>query len=75
MARKKSTGKTKKRTSMFLSSEALKASAKKAEKLGISRGMYLEQLVRVDTGLGVGVELNDKPELSAVAPATQSVFA
>lgn len=53
---------------MFLSSEVLKASAKKAEKLGISRGMYLEQLVRVDTGLGVGVELNEsvKPEPASV---------
>lgn len=60
MARKPSKNKTKTRTSMFISTEALKASAKKAAKLGISRGLYLEQLIRKDTGLGVGVDLNDE---------------
>lgn len=66
MARKKSTGATKKRTSMFLSAEVLKASARKAEKLGISRGMYLEQLIRRDTGLGVGVDLRKPAEPASV---------
>ena len=55
----KTKGKT--RTSMFISTEALKASAKKAAKLGISRGLYLEQLIRRDTGLGAGVDLNGDP--------------
>lgn len=57
----KTKGKT--RTSMFISTEALKASAKKAAKLGISRGLYLEQLIRRDTGLGVGVDLNEEPSV------------
>lgn len=60
MAKKPSKNKSKTRTSMFISTEALKASAKKAAKLGISRGLYLEQLIRKDTGLGVGVDLNDE---------------
>lgn len=58
-AKKSSKNKGKTRTSMFISNDALKASAKKADKLGISRGMYLEQLIRADTGLGVGVALNE----------------
>lgn len=61
MAKKPSKNKSKTRTSMFISTEALKASAKKAAKLGISRGLYLEQLIRKDTGLGVGVDLDDEP--------------
>lgn len=60
MAKKPSKNKSKTRTSMFISTEALKASAKKAAKLGISRGLYLEQLIRKDTGLGVGVDLDDE---------------
>ena len=51
--------KGKKRTSLWLSNDALKASAKRADKLGISRGLYLEQLIRRDTGLGVGVDLDE----------------
>ena len=62
-ARKPSKNKGKTRTSMFISKEALKASAAKAAKLGISRGLYLEQLIRRDTGLGVGVILDDKPSV------------
>lgn len=61
--KKQSKTKGKTRTSMFISTEALKASAKKAAKLGISRGLYLEQLIRRDTGLGVGVDLNDEPSV------------
>lgn len=57
--------KGKKRTSLWLSNEALKASAKKADKLGISRGLYLEQLIRRDTGLGVGVDLDETPSVFA----------
>lgn len=57
---KSNKNKGKKRTSLWLSNEALKASAKKADKLGISRGLYLEQLIRRDTGLGVGVDLDEK---------------
>ena len=49
---------------MFISTEALKASAKRAAKLGISRGLYMEQLIRRDTGLGVGVDLDAQPEAS-----------
>lgn len=55
--------KGKKRTSLWLSNDALKASAKKADKLGISRGLYLEQLIRRDTGLGVGVDLDPTPSV------------
>jgi hypothetical protein len=55
--------KGKKRTSLWLSSAALKASEKKATKLGISRGLYLEQLIRRDTGLGVGVDLDEAPSV------------
>lgn len=64
MAKKPSKNKSKTRTSMFISTEALKASAKKAAKLGISRGLYLEQLIRKDTGLGVGVDLDDEQQPS-----------
>lgn len=64
MATKKpSKNKGKSRTSMFISTEALKASAKKAAKLGISRGLYMEQLIRRDTGLGVGVPLDETPSV------------
>lgn len=59
----RNTGKS--RTSMFISTEALKASAKRAAKLGISRGLYMEQLIRRDTGLGVGVDLDAQPEAPA----------
>lgn len=61
--KKPSKNKGKTRTSMFISTEALKASAKKAAKLGISRGLYLEQLIRRDTGLGVGVDLDEQPSV------------
>lgn len=62
-AKKPSKNKGKRRTSMWLSVEALKASEKKADKLGISRGLYLDQLIRKDTGLGVGVDLDDAPSV------------
>lgn len=61
--KKSSKNKGKTRTSMFISTEALRASAKKAAKLGISRGLYLEQLIRRDTGLGVGVDLDEQPSV------------
>lgn len=61
--KKPSKNKGKTRTSMFISTEALRASAKKAAKLGISRGLYLEQLIRRDTGLGVGVDLDEQPSV------------
>lgn len=62
MATKKpSKNRGKKRTSMWLSSEVLKASAKRADKLGISRGLYVEQTLRRDLGLGVGVDLDEAP--------------
>lgn len=60
---KSNRNKGKKRTSLWLSNDALKASAKKATKLGISRGLYLEQLIRRDTGLGVGVDLDEAPSV------------
>ena len=53
----------KKRTSLFLSSDVLKASAKKAAKMGVSRGFYLEQLVRKDTGLPVAVAEAPEPSV------------
>lgn len=57
----KTKGKT--RTSMFLDDAVLRASAKKAAKLGISRTMYMEQLIRRDLGLGVGVAIDAQPSV------------
>lgn len=62
-AKKPSKNKGKTRTSLFLSAEVLRASGKKAAKLGISRGLYLEQLIRRDTGLPVGVDLDEQPSV------------
>lgn len=46
-----------KRTSMWLSEAVLKASAKKAQKLGISRTLYFQQLLRKDLGMeGIGLD-------------------
>ena len=66
MARRKSTGSAKKRTSMFLSADGLKAAARKAEKLGISRSMYVDQLIRQDTKLAVGVDLDEPAKPASV---------
>ena len=51
------------RTSLWLTQAALKASAKKAAKLGITRGKYLEQLIRRDTGLSVRAVLDERPSV------------
>jgi hypothetical protein len=61
--KKPSKNKGKARTSLWLTQDALKASAKKAAKLGLTRGLYLEQLIRRDTGLGVGVALDEQPSV------------
>jgi hypothetical protein len=47
-----------KRTSMWLDERLLKASAKKAASLGISRALYFQQLLRKDLGMeGIDLEV------------------
>jgi hypothetical protein len=61
--KKPSRNKNKIRTSLFISKDALKAATDKAHGLGISRGQYLDQLVRRDTNLPVGVVFDEPPSV------------
>lgn len=62
-AKKPSKNKGSVRTSLWLTRAAHQASEKKAAKRGISRGQYVDQLIRRDTGLDVGVDLDEQPNV------------
>lgn len=64
-SKKKSRNTGKVRTSMWLSNEVLIASAKRAAKMGVSRGLYIEQLMRKDLGLGALSMAEDEAETPA----------
>lgn len=55
--------KSRTRTSMWLSTDLLKTAAKRAQKKGISRTMLIEQILRKELGLGVGVETDGEPSV------------
>ena len=49
-------------TSVRLDKEVLKGASKKAAKLGISRSLYFQQLLRKDLGLE-GIEIDPQPSV------------
>lgn len=51
------------RTSMWLSTKALRASEKKAAKMGVSRQVYLERLLMKDLGLTPAEVADEQPSV------------
>lgn len=52
------------RTSMWLSTKALRASEKKAVKMGVSRQVYMEGLLMKDLGLSLAeVAVDEQPSV------------
>lgn len=52
------------RTSMWLSTKVLRASAKKADKMGVSRQVYMERLLMKDLGLSPAeVAVDEQPSV------------
>ena len=61
-AKRPSKNRGKARTSMWLSTEVLKASKKRADRLGISRGLLMEQVLRQALGLGAAIPVGGDTE-------------
>ena len=55
-------GRVKQRVSMWLSGDVLAAASRKASRAGISRTMLIDQVLRRDLGLPVGVVTDDPAE-------------
>lgn len=51
------------RTSMWLSTKALRASEKKAARLGVSRQVYIERLLMRDLGLTPAEVADEQPSV------------
>ena len=62
-AKKPKKNSAKARTSMWLSRDLLKTADSRARQKGVSRTMLIEQILRKDLGLGVGVETDAEPSV------------